>query len=190
MGQPKASLPFGPETMLARVARLLGEAAEPIVVVAAADQDVPALPGSIRVVRDDVADRGPLQGLAVGLNALPTGIELVYVTATDAPFLNPAWVARLVERIGDHDLAISEIGGFLHPLAALYRVEPARAAIARLLADDRLRPSLLADALRTIRLDAQAMASVDPGLETLRNLNTPEDYREALRLAGFDPGPG
>jgi molybdopterin-guanine dinucleotide biosynthesis protein A len=35
MGVPKATLPFGPETMLQRVLRLLSTAVSPVVVVAA-----------------------------------------------------------------------------------------------------------------------------------------------------------
>ena len=38
MGVPKATLPFGPETMLQRVVRVLGGVVAPIVVVAARDQ--------------------------------------------------------------------------------------------------------------------------------------------------------
>ncbi len=44
MGVPKATLPFGPETMLQRVVRLLGTVVSPIVVVAARDQELPELP--------------------------------------------------------------------------------------------------------------------------------------------------
>src|SRR5215210_4078232 len=70
MGRPKAWLPFAGEFMLPRVVRLLREVVSPIVVVAASEQDVPPLPGDIRIVRDDERDRGPLQGLATGLAAL------------------------------------------------------------------------------------------------------------------------
>ena len=44
MGVAKAVLPFGPETMLQRVVRLLGTVVAPIVVVAARDQELPPLP--------------------------------------------------------------------------------------------------------------------------------------------------
>src|SRR3954452_17592579 len=83
MGRPKAWLPFGPEVMLQRVVRLVGEAAGvgPIAVVAAPGQEVPSLPDRVTVVRDEVSGRGPLQGLAAGLAALPAGAELVYATA-------------------------------------------------------------------------------------------------------------
>ena len=136
MGRPKAWLPFGPEVMLKRVVRLLGEVAGPIVVVAAPGQDVPGLPAHVQIARDPVSDRGPLQGLAAGLAAMPEGFDLVYATATDVPFLRSAWVTRLVELIGDRDLAIPEIGGYLHPLAALYRRRTVLPAVEKLLAEE------------------------------------------------------
>src|SRR5215472_10050859 len=70
MGRPKAWLPFDGEPMLVRVVRRLGEAVGPLVVVAAPGQDVPPLPADVEVVRDEVAGRGPLQGLQAGLEAL------------------------------------------------------------------------------------------------------------------------
>ncbi len=87
--------------------------------------------------------------------------------------------------IGDRDLAIPEIGGYLHPLAALYRKSTVLPAVRRLLEEDRLRPVFLLEALDALRVDAPTMGLVDPDLATLRNLNTPEDYRSALLDAGF-----
>ena len=62
MGRPKAWLPFGEERMLARVVRLAGTVARPVVVVAAPGQELPALSPDVVIVRDSVAGRGPLQG--------------------------------------------------------------------------------------------------------------------------------
>ena len=101
------------------------------------------------------------------------------------PFLRPAWVARLVELIGDRDLAIPESGGYLHPLAALYRRATVLPCVRSLLAEGRLRPVFLLDELRASRVDARELEEIDPGLGTLRNLNTPEDYRAALLEAGL-----
>ena len=61
----KAWLPFGAEIMLPRVVRLLGEAVDPVVVVAAPEQEVPPVPANVAIVRDEEKGRGPLQGLAV-----------------------------------------------------------------------------------------------------------------------------
>jgi molybdopterin-guanine dinucleotide biosynthesis protein A len=185
MGQSKAWLPFGPERLLQRVVRLVSGVASPLVVVAAPDQDLPPLPLGIVVARDPVRGKGPLQGLATGLAALPDKVELAYATATDVPFLEPAWVRRIVELIGDDDLAIPHCDGRHHPLAALYRRGPALPAITSLLRADRLRPVYLMENLRTREVSLDQLREVDPTLGTLRNLNTLEDYREAIRDAGY-----
>lgn len=185
MGRPKAWLPFGPETMLGRVVRLVGEVAGPIVVVAAPEQALPDLPDGVRIVRDAVEGRGPLQGLAAGLEALPDGVTFAYATATDVPFLAPAWIRRLLDLIGDDDLAIPEAEGYLQPLAALYRRATVAPAVRSLLDAGRLRPADLREVVRTRVIGADTLRVVDPDLLTLRNLNTPDDYREALRIAGF-----
>ena len=48
MGRPKVMLPFGPETMLQRVVRLVGAVGGPVVAVAAAGQELPELDAAIR----------------------------------------------------------------------------------------------------------------------------------------------
>src|SRR6476619_864368 len=62
MGTAKATLPFGNETMLQRVVRLLETAVSPIVVVAAREQALPALPAHVAVTRDEREAKGPLEG--------------------------------------------------------------------------------------------------------------------------------
>jgi molybdenum cofactor guanylyltransferase len=188
MGRPKAWLPFGPERMLQRVVRLVGTVAGPIVVVAAPGQDLPDLPSDVRVARDAVEGRGPLQGISAGLEAMGEDVTYVYATATDVPFLKPAWIARLADLIGDSDLAIPEADGFLQPLSALYRRSTVLPAVRALLDADRLRPAFLREAVRTRVVRVDELLVIDPDLSTLKNLNTPEEYRRALQLAGYrDP---
>src|SRR5579871_6029338 len=112
MGRPKAWLPFGGEAMLARVVRLLGEAVAPVVVVAAPGQDVPPLPPGVGVVRDPERHRGPLQGLAAGLEALRGRADAAYLSSCDVPFLRPAFVRRMIELLGDHQACVPRVEGF------------------------------------------------------------------------------
>ena len=72
MGRDKATLPFGPdETILPRVVRLVGEVVPfgRIVCAAAVDQSLPVLPAGVRIAVDRQSGRGPLAGLAAGLEA-------------------------------------------------------------------------------------------------------------------------
>src|SRR5262245_19350425 len=116
MGQPKAWLPFAGEVMLPRVVRLLGQAVRPIVAVAAPGQAVPPLPAEVAVVRDEREGRGPLQGLAAGLEALRGRVEAAYLSSCDVPFLRPAFVRRLIELLGDHAICVPRVGAYHHPL--------------------------------------------------------------------------
>jgi molybdopterin-guanine dinucleotide biosynthesis protein A len=185
MGQPKAWLPIGSERMLQRVIRLVSERAQSVVVVAAPEQELPELPPHTIIAHDLVSDRGPLQGLAAGLAALPESTTLAYATGTDVPFLQVAWIDRLCSLIGDHDLAVPFVEGFHHPLAALYRRKSALPVIEELLCNDRLRPVFLMETLRTRIVTADELRDVDPRFGTLRNLNTPDDYAQACADLGL-----
>src|SRR5713101_7199783 len=154
MGRPKAWLPFAGETMLARVVGLLRQAVDPIVVVAAPDQEVPLLPEDVTIVRDEEKGRGPLQGLAAGLTALRGQADAAYLSSCDVPFLRPAFVRRLIELLGDRAICVPRVGDYHHPLAAVYRIEVAD-AVHRLLAEDRLRPFFLFEAVSTRVVEAE-----------------------------------
>jgi molybdopterin-guanine dinucleotide biosynthesis protein A len=183
MGRPKAWLPFGGDLMLPHVVRVLGQAVSPVVVVAAPDQEVPPLLPEVTVVRDEVKGRGPLQGLAAGLAALEGRVEAAYLSSCDVPFLRPEFVRRLIDLLGEHAVCVPRVGDYHHPLAAVYRVEVLE-TVRKLLADDRLRPFFLFEALPTRVVEAGELAGVDPTFQSLRNLNTPEDYQAALEDLG------
>jgi molybdopterin-guanine dinucleotide biosynthesis protein A len=185
MGRPKAWLPFGPEVMLQRVARILSEIVSPIVVVAAKGQDLPTLPAGVEITRDEDDALGPLAGLAVGLAALADRVEAAYASSCDVPLLQPAFVAAVTAALGDHDLAIPRDGQYHHPLAAIYRTRLVP-TIRELIAANRLRPLFLLERTLAREIDVAELRRVDPPLSSLRNINTPEDYAAALRDAGFE----
>src|SRR6476660_6198880 len=168
MGTSKALLPFGPETMLQRVVRLLSEVVTPIVAVAAVGQELPALPRDVIVTRDEREARVPLEGLRAGLKALPEDVDLAYVTSCDVPLLVPGFVTQMLDRARGYDVAVMEIDGFPHPLSAVYR-RATLPHVEELLAQDRLRPVFLFDRVKTRRVRPDEITA-DPDLRTLRNL--------------------
>lgn len=180
MGRPKAWLPFGDELMLPRIVRLLGEVVSPLVVVAAPGQAVPALPSNINLVRDEEKGRGPLQGLSAGLNALHGLADAAFVSSCDVPFLQPAFVRRMIEFLGDRAICVPRVGEYHHPLAAVYRLEVAD-AVNRLLTAQRFRPVFLFDEVPTRVVTVDELIDVDPTIQSLRNLNTPKEYEAAVR---------
>jgi molybdopterin-guanine dinucleotide biosynthesis protein A len=187
MGRDKATLPFGPELMLERVVRLVGQAVDldSVAVVAAPSQFVPELPSGVMIARDVHEYRGPLQGLATGLGALLTRADAVYATACDVPLLVPAFIDRMFELLGDYDIAVPIDGEHHHPLAAVYR-PTVLAHVQRLFDAGRMRPRYLFDEVRTLEVPVDDLRDVDPQLSTLENLNSPGDYVAALTAAGLD----
>lgn len=186
MGRDKASLPFGTETMLARVMRIIAEVVsrEQIVLVAAAEQQLPPLPWDAIVVRDRAADQGPLPALIDGLAALPTNVSAAFVTACDAPWLQPALVERLFAAMEPEvDAAVPSDGERLHPLTAVYRL--GCLTTLRACRDEgrsSLHGALRSPGMRLKELSVEQLHPVDPELRSLLSCNTPEEYQAALAL--------
>lgn len=175
MGQPKAWLPLGNETMLPRIVRLVRPFVDPVIVVAAEGQSLPALPDEVTILRDSIPQRGPLQAIADGLAHLAGRVEAAFVSSCDAPLLVPELIPRLADLLGDRLICVPKVADRCHPLAAIYRIEVAD-QIAAMLAQDRLRVMDLFAVVATRIVTPAEIADVDPALQSFRNLNTPEDY--------------
>jgi molybdopterin-guanine dinucleotide biosynthesis protein A len=186
MGTPKADLEWHGSTLLRRAVGILARATGgPVVVVRAPGQELPALPPGTEVVADPREGLGPVQGLAAGLGALSGRAQAAFVSGTDMPFLHPAFVRRVLAVAAEGaDVALPVARGHAQPLAAAYRVALAPLA-ADLVARRRLRPAFLFEACAVTRLDEAALradpvlAALDPGLDSLVNINEPAGYRAA-----------
>lgn len=188
MGYPKAWLPFGTEFLLQRVTRLLTEVVDPVVVVAAPDQKLPELSSQVLLARDRRGGQGPLEGLYVGLTTLGGDCDAAFVTSCDVPFLAPAWIRKMVQLLEGYDIAVPRDDHYHHPLAAIYRVSVIE-HIEHLFAMEQLRPRFLFSKVNTREVSTDILREIDPSLATLKNLNRPEEYFDALKLAGLDIDP-
>jgi molybdopterin-guanine dinucleotide biosynthesis protein A len=186
MGIPKASLPFGPENMLQRVVRLLGQVVEPVVVVAAPRQTLPDLPPSVRIAHDRQENKGPLEGIRAGLLEIQQHVDAAFVVSCDVPLLAPALVRHMAAKLQHHDVAVAVDGDLHHPLTAVYRVN-VLSHIGELVSQDQLRPVFVYDRVPTKRIPIDELRDVDPQLQSFTNLNQPQDYLAALQQAGLTP---
>lgn len=188
MGEPKAGLEWHGTTLLYRAAAILTRSVDgPVVVVGAPGQTLPALPAEVAVVVDPVAGLGPVQGIAAGLGAVAGRADVAFVCATDLPFLHPAFVRRVLRGLaGDVDVALPVAHGFRQPLAAAYRTALA-GLVATLLAAGNRAPGTIFERSRVARLDDGQLlddtdlSRYDPELESVVNVNTPEEYAAARR---------
>jgi molybdopterin-guanine dinucleotide biosynthesis protein A len=184
MGRPKALLPFGRELMLQRVVRILAQVVDPIVVVASPDQELPPLPDGVLIARDEQEYLGPLAGLGIGLRALDGLADAAYCSGCDVPLLRPEFVTAVIAALGDNDAAVARDADFWHPLAGVYRVSLAD-RVAAFVESDELRLLDLIEECRGRAIDVDELRRADPQLDSLRNVNSPEDYAAALRDAGL-----
>lgn len=186
MGSPKAWLDWHGTTLLRRTCGVVARGAGgPVVVVRARGQQLPELPRDVRIVEDAREGKGPLQGLLAGLEAIDA--EVAFVASTDMPFLHPRFVAAVCAAARDADAAVPHVLGYRQPLAAAYRTALIP-LVAELVEQDRMKPAFLFERCETRWLDEL------PHPESVRNLNTRDDYEAALaepeprvRVRGFGP---
>ena len=186
MGRPKATLPFGPEPMGVRVARIVGSVTRPVIVVGAVGQELSEFPREVLIVRDRHPDRGPLEALAAGLRAVADHCEIAFVTACDLPLLKSAFVQRMIELSSGFDVCLPYVDGHHEPLAAVYRTD-VLPEVESLLNAGQLRPAFLLERVRTRRVTVSELSAVDPEMASLTNINHPHEYQAALCKAGFHP---
>ena len=186
MGTSKAALHWRGSTLLRRAVGIVGRAVDgPVVVVKAPGQELPPLPDGVEVAEDAREGRGPLQGLAAGLAEVGGRADVVYVSGVDSPLQHPAFIRHVIRSLdGDHDVALPHAHGFDHPLAAAYRTSVA-AAVEQLIAGGELAAGALMERVEVLLLDEpalladRAVAAFDPDLDSLRNVNTPDEYDAA-----------
>lgn len=189
MGTAKADLDWHGMPLLTRTVAVLARAVDgPLLVVRAAGQPLPALPAGVEVLDDPVPGLGPLPAIGVGLAAVAATRGAgpgAFVASTDLPLLHPAFAARVLDLLGDHDVALPVAHGHHQPLAAAYRTGLADEIEALTAAGDGKPPSLFARVdVRRIAEDGlradPVLARLDPRLESLTNVNTPDEWAAAL----------
>lgn len=172
MGRDKASLTVGGVAAATRIARILTELFEDVLLVGG---EPPAgAPG--RRVPDPAGPACPLRGIVAALGA--ASAERVLIVATDLPLVTPALLLAIMAW-PRAEVVVPRPGGVAQPLCALYEREVAhRAAIARLQAGHLPAQGLLSE-LQVSYLEDPDLVEVDPERAALSNLNTPEDLARA-----------
>jgi molybdopterin-guanine dinucleotide biosynthesis protein A len=176
MGTSKALLLFDDQPLIVHVVATLQRLFAEVVVVAAPEQDLPSMP--VRLVSDEVAHQGPVGGIYYGLMAAKS--DAAFVTSCDSVFLNVDLIAHLLHQLPGHDVVVPHWQGRFQTLHAVYR-RSVSSLLAEQLAHGQLRPVYLYDKVRLRRVDEDEIRRFDPEGSSFYNMNTPEDYAEALK---------
>jgi molybdopterin-guanine dinucleotide biosynthesis protein A len=187
LGRPKALLDFGGKAIVRRVFDAVAPlAAEIVVSVADARMAAavrPALP-PVHFVVDRRRAIGPIEGIQRGF-AVAKG-ERILVAPCDAPLLHTELYRLLLECLGAHDAAVPRLEAF-DPVRAVYMRQAALRVLERTNKPIES-PSALVDRLDAVFVEAEQLRSIDPGLDSFIDVNTPGDLDEVLRRVRA-PGP-
>ncbi|MGE3856877.1 MAG: molybdenum cofactor guanylyltransferase [Dehalococcoidia bacterium] len=185
MGRDKATLVLDGETLLQRTVRALAAVADEVVVVCAPGAALPDLdaPCPIRVVEDPVEGEGPLVGIAAGLEAARAPVVLI--VGVDMPFLRPALLALLAERVAAGARWVLPIADRRpQPLCSAFARDALPVLRAHIEAGDRAPMTVAAD-LGMVRLAEEEWRAADPDGASFMDVDTPEDFAAAIaRLDG------
>ena len=168
MGRDKALLPWRGRTLIEETVATLRRVTDDVIVVGSEALRLPAL--EARVIRDRAPQLGPLGGIREALEA--TGSDLIYVTGTDVPFLSVDFVRHVLSYT---TAAAPVVDGYVHTMAAAYPKALAKRANA-LISEGRMRPLHLLEQADFRRILPDEL----PELESLRGVNTPEAYLDAV----------
>ena len=175
MGRPKSLLLFDGKPLIVHLAHVLERMFTETVVVAAPGQELPSLPAIL--VRDEVPYQGPVGGIYYGLRAASG--KSCFVTSCDVAFLNPSLIFHLLSQISGYDVVVPYWQERFQPLHAVYR-SSVLPLLKEQLDRNELRPIFLFDKVRTRKVDEEEIRIFDPDGLSFFNMNTPDDYQQAL----------
>ncbi len=186
-GEEKAFHPFRGKALIEHVYGRVSPACGEVLVVVRDEKEIPKYADLLncRVVADLEPRRGPLMGMYTGLLSA-TGEESTIVGA-DMPFLNPQVIEFLFGQIEGFDAVVPTIDKErVEPLLSVYRTKQATLACEKSLALGKKRMVSALDFLRARYIPVAELKAIDPGLESLININSKEDLDAAVREKGKD----
>lgn len=179
MGEDKALLDFGGQTLLRRALNAMGTVCPRVAIVGDSARVEKYVSGKCEsVVADVFAGCGPLAGIHAAL--AHSSAELNLMLAVDMPFVSSELLAFLFAAADaiNATITVPRVGGGFQPLCAVYRREFAIVAEQALQAGKYKIDAAFANvAVHVVEEDELAAAGFSA--RTFFNVNTPQDYRAA-----------
>ena len=181
MGQDKSIMTFNGEVLIRRVLNRLAGLANEVMIVAPRNHAYLSL--GIKVEPDILPGRGPLGGLYTALNK--SFNQEVALIACDMPFVNPGLLLHQLEiLISDNvDVVVPSSDKGLEPLHAIYRKETSLPAVKEALDSGERRLVSWFPNVKVRILTQKETNPFDPGGLMFLNINTPEEFSKAEKLA-------
>ena len=184
MGGNKALLRIDGKTVIENIAETLEKTVTDIIIVTNKFEDYQFL--GLPMVEDRWKEMGPLAGIHAGLSASSTDKNLV--VACDMPFISSELGDILLGLLETFDAAVPNIAGQLHPLFAAYRKD-IQEEINQAIQKQELRIRQFYKKIHTkiVTEDDLTKLQFDYQDHYLFNMNYPEEFEKALKLAADHP---
>ena len=187
MGEDKALKPFLGRPLIQRVIDRLASLSDEILVTTNYPDDYAFL--GLRLVPDLVAGRGALGGLYTALASAASPI--VAVAACDMPFASASLLeaaTRLMVQ-EEADVVIARTNEGYEPFHAVYRRAACVPAIQSAIQADQWKVIAWFPQVKVRELTMGEVTRLDPSGLAFWNVNTPEEFAEAERLARLSDYP-
>jgi molybdopterin-guanine dinucleotide biosynthesis protein A len=181
MGQDKALMDFMGEPLICRVVRRLKPLSTEMLVTTNQPELYEFL--HLRMTADILPGKGALGGLYTALASLENPI--VAVVACDLPFVNTKLLAAQLDLLLESgaDVVIPESPDGIEPLHCMYRKEPCEQAVRAALENGLRKMTAWFGQVQVRKMGVDEVSSYDPGFRSFINVNTPEEFSLAERLA-------
>lgn len=178
MGEDKAQLRLGSQTVLARIAAELSIETTSVTLVGAHNTYADVL---LKIVPDVHREWGALGGIHT---ALTSAQAWALVVACDLPFVTSQLFARLISLIDENVDAIVPVqsDGRPQPVCAVYRRDRCLPEVEALIGRGEHTPRALLANIRTRYVGPEALDDLAGAEKFFINVNTPEDFERARRL--------
>jgi molybdopterin-guanine dinucleotide biosynthesis protein A len=182
MGSDKALKPFLGQALVQRVVDRLAHLAGEVIVTTNHPEAYASL--HLRTAADPFPGRGTLGGMYTALAC--ASLPFVAVVACDLPFASAAMFTSMVEILEGEavDAVVPRSDGGLEPLHAVYRRETCLPAVRHAVEAGELKTIDWFPRVRLREFTLDEAIECDPSGLAFWNINTPQEFEEAERVAG------
>ncbi|MDD4911894.1 MAG: molybdenum cofactor guanylyltransferase [Sideroxydans sp.] len=175
MGQDKASLKLGEQSLLQHVISVVLPLFSAVIIsVRQSREEI-----TLSQVFDDPKHRGPLAGLAAGLQNVQT--PWVFAVACDMPFIEQAVIQRLGQFREGYQAVVPMVKGYPQPLAAFYSAGCLGAVLECLNGDGKHSLRELLDKLQVRYVSEDELQIAGSQSRSFVDLDTPEEVASAMQ---------
>ena len=182
MREDKALKKFLGKPLIERVIERLNHIADELIVTTNRPADYEFL--NTRLIPDLIPERGALGGLYTAISSATH--PYVGVVACDMPFASKMFFENSIKLMvaEEADVVISKGDEGYEPLHALYRREVCVSVIESAIQADLWKVSAWFPQVKVYTLTSDEMKIIDPSGLCFWNLNTPEEFAKAEKVAG------